>query len=84
MNKNTILKILNNTPISLEELNSFISGYINKMHNINIKAEELSLIIEMINMGVFNLRYAASIAATILNLNLTTVIGKGGEIIKVF
>ena len=82
--KEFINKIINNQQININELNTFIVDYCKLMGNKPPTSEELSLILQMIQMGAFNLNYAIKIAAIKLNIPLTILYDKQGQMIKMF
>lgn len=82
MNKSTIEKILSNSPITQQEASEFIIDYCKLKKSEDITSEQLSGILQAIQMGMFNLMYAAEQAALSLNLNIVQVIGKQNEILK--
>lgn len=80
--KEIIKLILENKPIDLTQLNTFITEYVKKLKNIDVTPLDLQGIIQVIQIGTFNLRYAALMAAISLNLNVTTVFGKDNRILR--
>lgn len=82
--KEFINKIVNNQQININELNTFIVDYCKLMDNKLPNSEELSLILQMIQMGAFNLNYSVKIAAIKLNIPLTILYDKQGQQIKMF
>ena len=82
--KNFINKIINNEQVTLEELNTFIVDYCELMDNKTPTGAELQLIVQMIQMKMFDLIYAVKQAAIKLNIQINTLYGKHGEIIKMF
>lgn len=84
MYKEIIIKILNSTQITENELSEFILEYVKEEKNISLTSSQLLSIKTYIIRGAFNLFYAAKIAAskfedlTVISVqNLTT-----GQIIK--
>lgn len=63
---NVIKKILRRENLTMEELNLFVTSYVEKKQNKIISADELSSITELIKNGVFNIIYAAKEYAKIL------------------
>ena len=82
--KEFILKIYNNQQINLEELNLFIVDYCKLMNNKIPDNLELSGILQLIQMGVFDLKYACKLAAIKLDIPLNLLYDKHGNLIKVF
>jgi hypothetical protein len=82
MDKKLVTKILSSNQISLEDLNTFVSEYTHEKLDKNITSQELSGIIQMIQMGMFDLRYAALEAAKMLGLHVLTIADKNGVLLK--
>ena len=82
--KEFINKIVNNQQININELNAFILDYCKLMDNKPPTSEELPLILQMVQMGAFNLNYAVKTAAAKLNIPLTILYDKQGQQIKMF
>lgn len=82
MNKSTIKKILSRESINQQEASEFIVDYCKMKKNEDITSEQLSGIMQAIQMGLFNLQYAAEQAAIQLGIDVVQVIGKQGEILK--
>lgn len=64
MYKEIIIKILNNTQITENELSEFILEYVKEEKNIELSGNQLLNIKALIKRGQFNLYYAAKMAAT--------------------
>ena len=73
MKIDTIKKILQTNNISEQLLNEFITDYIKSEKNKDISLEELMAIRQLIQMGVFDIRYAATQAAIKLNYNVLNI-----------
>lgn len=83
MNKEIVKKILTKNQVDIIELNTFITEYTHEKLNRDITPEELKGIIQLIQNGVFNLRYAASEAAKMLDLNILSISDKNSKLIRV-
>lgn len=83
MNKETILKILRNERITMNDLNSFITDYVKLMQNKDITLEQLQGITHLVQSGIFNIRYAAKIAGIKSGLNITELLSKEGVLLNV-
>ena len=83
MNTQTIKKILQNQSINVNELNEFIIDYVKLTKNKEITSDELKGIFQLIQLGHFNLTYAAKIAGIKLNLNIRELYDKNGYLLKV-
>lgn len=82
MDKQVVIKILERKQISQEELFIFITDYIKSEKGKDITGQELQMIFQAIQMKVFNLYYAAEQAAIKLNLQVTSLYNKVGQIIR--
>lgn len=82
--KNFIKKIINNEQVNLTELNTFIVDYCKLMGNKIPTAEELPIIVQMIQMNTFNLIYAVKMSCIKLNIQLNLLYDKQGQMIKMF
>ena len=82
--KNFINKVINNNQINLEELNTFIVDYCKLMDNKIPTQQELLMITELIQSGMFNLLFAVKNAAVKLNIQINTLYDKHGNLIKMF
>ena len=74
MNKETITKILKNQPISQQEASEFIVDYCKSEKEIDITAQQIQGIMQAIQMGMFNLNYAARQAANKENMQIVDII----------
>ena len=79
-----INKVVNNQNISLEELNVFIVDYCKLMDKKTPTQQELSGIIQAIQMNLFDLMYACKQACIKLNIQLNLLYDKHGNLIKMF
>jgi hypothetical protein len=82
MTKEFVKRILESNNITDKDLNEFIDDYTYTKLNRRISGEELAGILQLIRMGVFNLRFALLEAATMLELNVITAFDKNGVIVK--
>ena len=79
-----IIKVLNQQQISISELNKFICEYIVLMGLKEPSQSELSAIIQLIQMGDFNLNFAVDEASKKLNLNITRLYDQKNQLIKAY
>lgn len=78
-----IRRIIKRQPITLEELNSFVTSYVEKKLNKVLTAEELAGIINLIQNGFFDVIFAAKQYALMLNYQPIDVVDlKTNTIIK--
>lgn len=84
MNKELIQRLLASNHVTSQDLNEFISQYTYNKLNRHITGEELQGISQLIQMGMFNLRYAVIEAAKDLNLNVMSAFDKNGNILKTY
>ena len=82
--KEFINKIINNQQVNLNELHTFIVDYCKLMENKIPTQEELSGIVQLIQMKMFDLIYAVKQAAIKLNIQITSIYDKHGNIIRMF
>lgn len=82
--ENFIKKIINNEQVNLTELNTFIVDYCKLMGNKIPTQEELSGIVQLIQMKIFDLVYAVKQAALKLNIQINILYDKQGQQIKMF
>jgi len=78
----TIKKILTNQPVTLEELNAFLDEYITNQLKRPINAQQLAAIVQLIQMGQLDLRFAATQAAILANLNVLNIHDENNNIIS--
>lgn len=79
-----IIKVLNQQQISISELNKFIYEYVVLMGLKEPSQSELSAIIQLIQMGYFNLNFAVDEASKKLNLNITRLYDQKNQLIKAY
>lgn len=79
-----IIKVLNQQQISISELNKFIYEYVVLMGIKEPSQSELSAIIQLIQMGYFNLNFAVDEASKKLNLNITRLYDQKNQLIKAY
>ena len=79
-----IIKVLNQQQISMLELNKFICEYVVLMGLKEPSQSELSAIIQLIQMGDFNLNFAVDEASKKLNLNITRLYDQKNQLIKAY
>jgi len=82
MDRNTVVKILKNESITLQELNNFIISYTKHTLDKDISQVELAAIAELIQSGIFNIGFAAEKAAKVLDISITRVFSKDGNLLK--
>jgi len=82
MTKEFIKRLLESNSISEKDLAEFIDDYTYSKLNRRISGEELSGIIQLVKMNLFDLRFAFFEAARDLNLNVITATNKDGVILK--
>ena len=79
-----IIKVLNQQQISISELNKLICEYVVLMGLEEPSQSELSAIIQLIQMGDFNLNFAVDEASKKLNLNITRLYDQKNQLIKAY
>lgn len=79
-----IIKVLNQQQIPISELNKFIYEYVVLMGLKEPSQSELSAIIQLIQMGYFNLNFAVDEASKKLNLNITRLYDQKNQLIKAY
>lgn len=79
-----IIKVLNQQQISMSELNKFICEYVVLMGLEEPSQSELSAIIQLIQMGYFNLNFAVDEASKKLNLNITRLYDQKNQLMKAY
>ena len=82
--ENFIKKIVNNEQVNLTELNTFIVDYCKLMGNKIPTPEELSGIVQAIQMNMFDLMFAVKNVAIKLNIQLNILYDKHGNLIRMF
>lgn len=82
MNKELIKRLLENSSIQMEDLTKFITEYTEFKLKRIISSTELQGIIQLIQMNIFNLRYAVIEAAKILGLNVLSTYDKNGNLLR--
>lgn len=78
----TIKKILTNNPITIEELNVFLDEYIVNQLKRVANPQQLEAITQLIQQGIFDLKYAATQSAILANLNIVNIHDVEGNIIN--
>ena len=82
MYKDTVIKILTSGQLNQQEALEFVTDYVKSEKGIDLDHNQLNGILQAIQMGMFNLRYAAEQAASKLGIQITNVLSKEGHIIK--
>lgn len=80
--KEIIKKIINNTQITLNELNQFVVNAAELFEKKQPTAEELKAIVQLIQMHQFDLMYAVKLVCTKLDIPLRILYDKNGQLIK--
>lgn len=81
--KEIIKKYYNRQALSVSEVNSFIDEYC-RLFGKTPKAEEIKMIFELIQVGIFNLEYAIETAVKKLELPLRKLYDANGNLIKIY
>ena len=76
-----IKNILTTKEISLEDLNIFLEEYIVNQLKRPMSSDQLQAIVQLITQGVFDLRFAATQAAILNNLNVLSVQDRNNNIL---
>ena len=84
MDKALVQRMLIENPVNLTDLGNFISQYTYDKLGRHITAEELSGILHLIRMNIFDLRYALVQAAEKLGLYVMNAFDKNGMLIKTY
>jgi formyltetrahydrofolate hydrolase len=79
-----IKKIISNQQITLEEINTFVIEYCKLMENKQPTAQELAVIVQLIQMRHFDLIFACKIASIKLGYTLYSMHDKQGNLIKMY
>jgi hypothetical protein len=82
MNKELVKKLLTKTEVELSDLNTFITEYVKEIKNYDVTIEELNGIVKLIQMQVFNLRFALMQSAIHLGLNVMSVFNNKNELLR--
>ena len=80
--KEFINKIVNNQQVNINELNTFIVDYCTLLEHRIPNAQELVGIVQMIQIGEFNLINAVKNACIKLGIQLNILYDKNGQMIK--
>ena len=83
MKKEIVKKLLKNQQITQAELTEFVYDYVKEEKNIEPTAQQLTGIINAINMGIFSLNDAVKKSAVKLGLQVNTLVGKAGNILRI-
>lgn len=79
----TALTILQNKPITSEKLFEFIIEYVKLKKERDITPNELKTIVHMIQIGAFNIQFAAEQVAKDLSYYITKIYDKNGVLLNV-
>lgn len=82
MKKEIVKKLLKNQQITPAELTEFIYDYIKEEKNIEPTAQQLTGIINAVNMGIFSLNDAVTKSANKLGLQVNRLLGSAGNILR--
>lgn len=77
-----IKKILSNQNISINELSEFLIEYIKLFSGKEPNSNELQTMVQMIQIGMFDLNYMIKNACIKLNLQLYEITNQHGQLIK--
>ena len=81
MNKKTVIKLLKNQQLSQEEFLTFITDYLEFKKKTLPTGKQLQQMLQLFNMGVFQINNAMREAAEHLKLQLVTIT-KGDKLLK--
>lgn len=82
MDKEVVKKLLTNSQLTQQELFKFIVDYVKWKKNLDINQEQLQGIIHLLQMGVFTLKEATKEAADHFGLQLVSLVGPQGNLLK--
>lgn len=82
MNKDIVKKILTSSQINQQEFFEFITDYVKSEKDEDITQIQLMGIAQAIQMGAFNLRYAAEQSASKLGIQVINILNPQGVLIK--
>jgi len=82
VNKDLIIRILTSNTVNINDLSEFIVQYTHSCLNKDITPVEINGIIQAIQMGIFDLRFAVLQAAQKINLYIMTITDKNGVLLK--
>ena len=83
MYKDIVTQLVKQKSVTEKDINEFITEYVKNKKKKDVTVEQLADIRQLLQMGVFNLNYAAREAARDLGLNITNVISKEGKLLNV-
>ena len=83
MNKDTVIKLIKNTPIKQEEFNQLILDYIEFKGKPTPTAEQFQVILGLINSGAFSLFDLKTDLIKHFNLQVNILTGKNNELLKI-
>ena len=81
MSKETTLKLLRSESININELTSYITGYLTDL-NKEFTVKQLNAIIQLIQVGHFTLDDSINYFIDKYNLNVMRIYGKQGQLLK--
>lgn len=83
MNKETVKKLLKGEKISQEAMINFIFDYVKQEKNIEPTPQQITGIIQAINMGVFTLDNAIEKVTKQLGLEVVKILNTSGIVTKI-
>lgn len=82
MNKETVKKILTTSQLNQQEFFEFITDYVKSEKGEDINQTQLMGIAQAVQMGAFNLRFAAEQSASKLGIQVVNILSPQGVLIK--
>ncbi len=82
MTKEFLLKFINHERLSIEDVSTFIVDYCKLCGKREPTAEEIPVLLQLIQAGAFDLNYAIEQASLKLNLCIVRIINKNGQVIS--
>ncbi len=82
MDKQLLLRLANGQKASLEDLNSFVSSYVEERKGTPPTVEQLSGIVHFIQRGIFSLEYALKYACEEHGITMTAIKDESGNVLK--
>jgi len=82
MDRDVVIQIIEGKVITQNQLNDFIVAYTENQLGRTVTGEELSGILQLLRMGTFNLRFAATKVAKELDLSIINVFDKNNMFIR--
>jgi predicted transcriptional regulator YheO len=82
LDKQLITKLLTESQSKVTDINHFVVQYVYATKKQELSAQQLATILQALQGGLFNLRFALLRAAQLLNLNVLTVFNKQQQYVK--